>query len=693
MSATNRLILRRPEPAELFDGVCRICVASGHAKLAVIEVLDGSMAHRATARWADSNTPDRRTDCDDSGPVMLNTLTSAASNAPCISNDISQDPRLQPWAAWCLRNDIHAMAALPIQRNAARVGALLIYAGQRGYFQADMVALLKEMGEDLSFALDNADREKAHKAALDEKVRTLQLFNTLFDSASIPMAVFNLDDRKVVKVNDQWCSLLALTLQQIMGKSIDGLGCGLSDADRAIFYAPLDLGHAVVGLQARITDSRQIAHEVLLHAHVVDYLGTRCVLVVATEISDLQTAQEANLARAVAEDASRAKTDFLSRMSHELRTPLNAMLGFAQLLGSDPEGALLPAQAERVRLITDAGWHLLGLVNDVMDISHIEAGRFDVVTEGIDIAPIIDAAVSMSRPLARSQQVALTVGGLGVLSIGVVCDPRRMRQVLINLLSNACKYNRHGGTVKVEVSCQQGEVVVDVVDNGLGMTEEQMSHLFEPFNRLGNAGLAVEGTGIGLTLTKQLVELMKGRLIIESHPATGTRARVVLPRFELASKQAPPVTLVCPQGSPRWQRATVLSIDDNPVNQILVEQMLALCGGIQVLQADDGSTGLASALAHKPDLLLLDLQLPDMSGFEVLEALRADPRTASIPVVAVSASAFPIDIQRARAFGVLDYWTKPLQVESFVAGVNSILQSRLEHPVAVLPAAPLASCG
>lgn len=359
------------------------------------------------------------------------------------------------------------------------------------------------------------------------------------------------------------------------------------------------------------------------------------------------------------------------------------------MLATDAVQVLSTTQAERVRLITHAGWHLLGLVNDVMDISCIESGRLVVVNVRGDISSVLNEAVALTQPLAREHRVELAECPTSRNGIGAVADPRRLLQVLLNLLSNACKYNRPGGQVRVEVTHEDTDVILDVVDNGVGMTNEQLSHLFEPFNRLGNVGAAIEGTGIGLALARRLVEKMNGRLEIASDPGAGTRARLVLPSCAIpltspgrelsVESQQSRGSRVNPTPVAADHLAVILYIEDDPVNRILVEQMLLRCAGVQLLLAQCGEDGIALARIRQPNLVLLDMHLPDMSGLDVLSALRADPDTCALQVVAVSANAVGADIERARALGAVDYWTKPLNLDAFLAGISNLLNTRVRQ--------------
>jgi len=394
-------------------------------------------------------------------------------------------------------------------------------------------------------------------------------------------------------------------------------------------------------------------------------------------------------ARQAAEAANRAKTEFLWRMSHELRTPLNAVLGFSQLLRSEAHEQLSPQQRVQLEHIHRAGWHLLALINDVLDVSRIETGQLMVQPQALALGPLLEESLSLSAPLAQSQGVTLAAPEHSGPAAWVLADPIRLRQVLINLLSNAVKYNRPGGQVRIrtEVSLDGADVLIDVIDDGIGMTREQLDHLYEPFNRLGRERGGVEGTGIGLALTRQLVRLMQGRLDVDSESGRGTRVRIWLPAHAPAAAREAP-SLAAParalatgeHGGAASPSGVVLYIEDNPVNLLLVEHLLARWSGVHLVQAEDGKSGIELTRSLRPDLVLLDMQLPDMDGLAVLQCLRRDPATRDLAIVALSASAMPEAVSQARAAGVVDYWTKPLDCDRFLADVHRLLQHHAPQP-------------
>jgi PAS domain S-box-containing protein len=399
------------------------------------------------------------------------------------------------------------------------------------------------------------------------------------------------------------------------------------------------------------------------------------------DITSRKAAERAlTAARDEAERANRAKSEFLSRMSHELRTPLNAVLGFAQLIDQDPHEPPRPMQRERILQIQRGGVHLLQLINEVLDLSRIESGALSLHVEAVDVDAVVSECRLLVEPMASQYDVSLQVeapaGGWGTIHT----DATRLRQVLLNLLSNAIKYNVARGRVQVSGMASAGVVRMDVVDTGPGLTPEKQQRLFQAFERLGADRGAVEGTGIGLALSKSLVDLMHGTIGVNSEVGQGSTFWVELPRgtsAEPVSATAAPAAFepAAAPPPPAWQGPArrVLYIEDNAVNQIIVESMLSHLPGVSLALASDPEQGLALARAEPPDLVLLDIQLPRMSGFEVLQRLRADPATRQVPVIAVSANAMPEDLARARDAGFDHYLSKPLNLAGLLKAVSEML--------------------
>ncbi|MCA1596940.1 MAG: response regulator, partial [Chloroflexi bacterium] len=375
-----------------------------------------------------------------------------------------------------------------------------------------------------------------------------------------------------------------------------------------------------------------------------------------------------------ADAANLAKSEFLSRMSHELRTPLNAILGFGQVLEMQE---LNPRAAEGVEHILKGGRHLLGLINEVLDIASIEAGRVDMSLEPIAIAPIVSEAMALMRPLAKQRNIELVSEILEQDELHVMADQQRFKQLLINLLSNAVKYNRENG--RVVVGCTVGcigsapTLRVSVSDTGSGLSDADVKRLFIPFERLGAGRSAIEGTGIGLALCKRLVEAMGGAIGVESTVGEGSVFWIELPvthsqRPAAIRNEAAALTL----GNQPDCRS-ILYVEDNLSNLRVVEMILESVPTVQLFTAMQGSIGLDLAQQYHPDLILLDIHLPDMLGDEVLRRLHSHPATCGIPVVVLSADATPGQIERLIAAGARDYLSKPINVREFLTVVQETL--------------------
>ena len=408
-----------------------------------------------------------------------------------------------------------------------------------------------------------------------------------------------------------------------------------------------------------------------VHGHLVKRVG------VNWDITETKSAEMARQQAALAERSSQAKSQFLSRVSHELRTPLNAVLGFTQLLQRDPRQAEVPGQLDKLGHIRAAGEHLLALINDVLDLSGLEAGTLRLDLQPVALAATVREALPLVQQLAAEHRVSLRAGPLTGTAHA---DPTRLRQVLLNLLTNAIKYNRPGGEVVVEARLDgpPGRVVLRVRDNGRGMRPDQLAHLFEPFNRLGADAEGIDGSGIGLTIVKALVEAMQGRISATSEPGNGTVFEVDLPaRGAPAVPAADGAAAHAPAVVPRPGRSgQLLYIEDNDVNVLLVEEMVRSVAGLRIASEPTGTAGVARAASLRPDLILVDMQLPDFDGFEVLRRLRAEPATVATRCIALSANAMPEDIARARSAGFDDYWTKPIKFKEFLLALEKLFPLR-----------------
>jgi PAS domain S-box-containing protein len=378
------------------------------------------------------------------------------------------------------------------------------------------------------------------------------------------------------------------------------------------------------------------------------------------------------------ERASKAKSEFLSRMSHELRTPLNAILGFGQLLErQDPT----PVQKNRINYILNAGRHLLNLINEILDIARVESGRFQLSIEPVVVDHAVDEAIELIRPVAAERKIEVMRSASAESSPSVLADRQRLKQVLLNLLSNAVKYNRERGHVIVDLAVQDGDHFrISVSDEGPGIPPDKRARLFSPFDRLGAEDSETQGTGLGLALSKRLTEAMGGT-IGEGGPAMGACFWVEFPIVKGVQEQAAVTRPAGIELAPlNGEKKTLLYIEDNLSNLSLIEQLLEECAPINLMSAMQGALGLDLAARHQPDLILLDVHLPDINGAEVLARLKAKPRTRDIPVVVLSADATRSQINRLMSLGATEYLTKPLEIERFL----KVIEQHFCEPVAAV---------
>ena len=392
------------------------------------------------------------------------------------------------------------------------------------------------------------------------------------------------------------------------------------------------------------------------------------------DVTDEVSAQNQRLEEGAAQRTYQAKREFLSRVSHELRTPLNAVIGFSDLMRTDAVEPLTATQRSRLDRVVDGGQYLLRLVNDLLDVARLEVGEMSIALSSVRLAPVLRNAVDLLETARAARGVRVKMDEPPA-QLFVIADPVRLKQVFVNIVSNAIKYNRAEGTVFVGFSLTPAQAVVTVRDQGKGMTSQQQRDLFIPFRRLGEEPNATEGAGLGLVISRHLVERLGGSLDVASTPGAGTTVTIRLKRdaedfhdttgFEATTSFASALP---------GAAGVIVYIEDDPVNVVLMEQYVSLCADVQLLVARDGQSGLELARAWMPNLILLDMQLPDMSGLDVLDRLRADPATSGIRVVALSADAMPAQVTEAIARGAEAYWTKPLSLGKFKSELPKYLR-------------------
>ncbi len=568
---------------------------------------------------------------------------------------------------------------LPADRSGTSLDEHLLLAKQQGTARIDTqhrrshgdaldvqmtTAWLSDLRCFAAFVRDDSDRVRTERA-LKQSARRL---HDTFELAPVGMTRRTSDGR-LIQVNSAYCEMVGMSRDELLVLAPGELT--LPDdrpADQIQLQRLIDGETSRYTLEKRLRrPDGELVWVLEAVALAQDDAGLPDYLISVTKDIGARKQAEATLrAVEVALRANAAKTEFLSRMSHELRTPLNAVLGFSQLLLMDQARPLPAGQALQVRHIELAGRHLLALINDVLDLSRIESGRLALSTDAVLVHPVAEEAVAMVSSVAATRGVALHLAppdGDGTALVRA--DRVRFLQVLINLLGNAVKYNRTGGTASISWRESSLGWEIRVADTGQGMSEAQMAHLFEPFNRLGAERSGVDGTGIGLTLSRHLVDLMGGRLQIDSRVGAGTVAILWLPASSQTEGFDQPVTSdAAPHRSSRVLR--VLYAEDNEVNAELVRQAVRVNPGIELRIAANGVQALSMALSDPPDLMLVDMHLGDTTGLELEQVLRGDARTARIRLVALSADALPEQIRRALSQGFEAYLTKPVDISALL---------------------------
>ena len=549
---------------------------------------------------------------------------------------------------------------------------------------AEVLARVRNMLKVRLLHREAQNYSKMLEQKAEERIADLQESESLFRNytESTPDAIVIVDrDGNIVLVNLQTETLFGYSRTELLDQKVELLlperYRGMHPGHRDRFYAepkyrPMGAGLELFG---RRKDGTEFPIEISLSP-----LETKARTLVSGSIRDITERRQVEAAltnaKFEAEKANLAKSDFLSSMSHELRSPLNAILGFAQLMesGSPPP---TPSQSASIEQILQGGWYLLELINEILDLAVIESGRLSLSLEAVSLAEVMLDCQAMIEPQAQKRGIQMTFPQLNNPWF-VQADRTRVKQVLINLLSNAIKYNQAGGTVVVACSAStQERICIRVTDTGAGLPADKLAQLFQPFNRLGQEASAEEGTGIGLVVTKRLVELMGGVIGVESTVGVGSAFWI-----ELIAAATPHVLagIADSTASPLAQALndapvrTLLYVEDNQANLKLVEQLIARRPDMHLLSAADGHLGIEMARAFQPEVILMDINLPGISGIEALKMLREDPTTAHIPVVALSANAIPRDIVKGLEAGFYRYLTKPIKVGELLDTLDEALQ-------------------
>jgi len=538
----------------------------------------------------------------------------------------------------------------------------------------------------LLIGTDNTARKavEAEQKRLGQRLRDSQFYaRSLFES-NVDALMTTDPSGFITDINKQMESLTGCTRDELIGAPFKSY---FTDPERA------EAGIELVLREKKITNYELTTHARDGKETVVSFNATtffdrdrnlQGVFGAARDVTEAKgldlVLQEKNVelegARSAAEKANLAKSEFLSSMSHELRSPLNAILGFAQLMDSDPIPPTL-SQRESLSLIIRAGWHLLKLIDQILDLAKIESGRVPISQEPVSMAEVMLECESMIEHQAQQRGIEIRFPAFEEPCF-VLADHTRVKQIVINLLSNAIKYNVSQG--RVDVECHEpspGRVRVSIRDTGTGLHPEQLSQLFQAFNRLGQEVGGEEGTGIGLVVAKRLVEMMGGTIGVESEVGAGSvfwfelfageAPQLPLDGSDLAELKHPAVT----RGS---QLHTLLYIEDNSANLKLIQQLITRHPDLRLLTAENGVRGIELAHECQPDLILLDINLPDINGFDVLKVLREDPATAHILAIALSANAMPLDFERARRAGFFRYLTKPIKIDEFMVALDEALE-------------------
>jgi len=559
----------------------------------------------------------------------------------------------------------------------------------------------------------HAEHERERAAELRDQDRTRaalreseQKYAAIFQMSPFAIALSRMPEGIIVDVNDAFLELFEYTRAEVIGKTGTELRI-VDPSSQALARAELRARGSIRDLECvRVTKSGA-RRFISLNVSPVEIGGVPHVLTEALDITEQTESQaqqrrlaeqlaelnrelerrvadrteDLRRAREIAEAASAAKSEFLSSMSHELRTPLNAILGFAQLLERDRKNPLDTRQRERLQHVLRGGEHLLRLIDDVLDLSKIEVGAITLSPEPVSVRDVLVEVIDILRPMAERAEISIAPQEPPdrIELPPATADRTRLAQILMNLGSNGIKYGRPGGHVTFAAALRDPEAVrITVLDDGIGIPADKRDKVFDPFQRAGQETGPIQGTGIGLTITKRLVEMMKGHIGFSSETGRGSRFWIDLPVHRYSTDEPLPVAQPArvPPLATGTARHKIIYIEDNPSNIAFMEDLIGDLPGVELLTAPNAELGLDLIRAHQPHAVIVDINLPGMSGFDAMQQLRAWPETRDIPVIGLSAAALAPDMKRAAEAGFFRYLTKPVKVDELTCALEELLERR-----------------
>lgn len=672
LAALRALAILDTPPEASFDRLTRLARTLFDTQIAVVSLVDSNRQWFKSCIGLDINqTPRSVSFC---GHAILD-------DQLFIVPDALGDPRFADNPLVTEPPYIRFYAGQPIRASdGSRVGTLCVLDTQPKQPTEQQCASLRDLAILVEHELNTLDYEDAIRDLDNNRSRLATILNSTLDG------ILTIDSKGLVDTfNPAAEQIFGYASDEIIGQNVKILMPEPYHSEHDNYLARhietgekkvIGIGREVIG---RHKDGSVFPMDLAVSPMCVD--GKPMFVGLVRDITQRnQTQQALQGAKEAAEKANQAKSEFLSSMSHELRTPMNAILGFAQLLQDNPDEPLSKEQAECVHHILKGGNHLLELINEVLDMARIEAGKVTLSIEPLHPGDLVNACLELVRTMGDKRGIRIHDLSTGRRLPALLADYTRLKQVLLNLLSNAIKYNRDQGEIWLD--CQpadQGRLRISVRDTGNGLPESRRAEVFVPFNRLGAEGGAIEGTGIGLTIAKQLIELMDGRIDFDSEVGKGSTFWFELPLADegamAAEIQAAKSPLADGAETSEMQAKTLLYIEDNPANMSLMQHIVGRMPRFKLFTAHNAELGLELAVSKQPDMIIMDINLPGMNGLEALKHLQQDPLTQTIPVIALSANAMPRDIERGLAAGFANYLTKPIRVNEVREAIHKILGS------------------